>query len=78
MPVDCSKKLFLSNPKNKQQFINMLGSSLSSAGYNVTLHENGADVERVDQALDLLKNSNVHIISDDTDVFIILLAKVCK
>jgi hypothetical protein len=52
MIVDCNENLFLSSPENKQQLINMLGNSLSLAGYNVTLHDNDGDVILVDQALD--------------------------
>ena len=78
MTVDCNKKLFLSNSENKQQFVNMLGNSLSLAGYNVTMHDNDADVMIVEQTLNLMKNNNVRGIADDTDVFILLLSKVSK
>ena len=78
MTVDCNKKLFLSNSENKQQFVNMLGNSLSLAGYNVTMHDNDADVMIVEQTLNLLKNNNVRVIADDTDVFVLLLSKVSK
>ena len=76
--VDCNKKLFLSNSVNKQQFVNMLGNSLSLAGYNVTMHDNDADVMIVEQTLNLLKNNNARVIADDTDVFVLLLSKVSK
>ena len=78
MTVDCNENLFLSNPENKQQLVNMLGNSLSLAGYNITLHDNDADVILVDQALDLLKNNNVCVNTDDTDVFALFLSKVSK
>ena len=78
MTVDCNKKLSLSHSENKQQFANMLGNSLSLAGYNVTMHDNDADVMIVEQTLNLLKNNNVHVIADDTDVFVLLLSKVSK
>ena len=68
MTSDCSKDLFLGNPANKQQFINMLGERVSSAGYKVTLHANDADVVLVDQVIELSKDRNVRVISDDTDV----------
>ena len=78
MTVDCNKKLFLSNSENKQQFVSMLGNSHSLAGYNVTMHDNDADVMIVEQTLNLLKNNNVRVIADDTDVFVLLLSKVSK
>ena len=78
MTNDCSKDLFLSNPANKQQFLHMLGESLSSAGYKVTLHANDADVVLVDQVIELSKDRNVRVISNDTDVFALLLAKLHK
>ena len=77
MTVDCNK-LFLSNSENKQQFVNMLVNSRSLAGYNVTVHDNDADVMIVEQTLNLLKNNNVCVIADDTDVFVLLLSKVSK
>ena len=78
MTNNCSKVLFLSNPANKQQFVNMLGESLSSAGYKVTKYVNDADVVLVDQVIELSKDRNVRVISDDTDVFALLLAKLHK
>ena len=78
MTVDCNKKLFLSNSENKQQFANMFGNSHSLAGYNVTMHDNDAYVMIVEQTLNLLKNNNVRVIADDTDVFVLLLSKVSK
>ena len=42
------------------------------------MHDNDADVMIVEQALDLLKNNNVCVIADDTDVFVLLLSKVSK
>ena len=68
MTSDCSKDLFLGNPANKEQFINMLGERVSSAGYKVTLHANDADVVLVDHVIELSKDRNVRVISDDTDV----------
>ena len=62
MTVDCNKKLFLSNSENKEQFINMLLEI----------------VMIVEQTLNLLKNNNVHVIADDTDVFVLLLSKASK
>ena len=56
----------------------MLGNSHSLAGYNVTMHDNDADIMIVAQTLNLLKNNNVRVIADDTDVSVLLLSKVSK
>ena len=42
------------------------------------MHDNDADIMIVEQTLNLLKDNNVRVIADDTDVFVLLLSKVSK
>ena len=68
-----SKELFLSNVNNKQKFVNLLSSSLRSAGHNVTNCDEDADLQIVYTALDKVANSNTVVVADDTDILILLL-----
>ena len=74
MITDCSKEIFLSNPENKQNFIDLLGANLSVAGFDVHFCDNDADTTIVTKSFDLLDKNNVCVIADDTDVFILLLS----
>ena len=78
MKSDCRKELFLSNPENKQDFINILGQKLRSFGYTVIHHENDADVLIAEKVVELAKDQNIRVVCDDTDVFMLLLAKLDK
>ena len=42
--LSCKKETFLSNPKNKQRFINMLADYLREEGVNVFQSQGDADV----------------------------------
>ena len=48
------KKQFLANPKNKQRFINLIGSKLEKSGIQVRQACGDADVEVIEDNRDLL------------------------
>ena len=74
MKLDCHKDLFLSNPENKQNVINLLAIWLIAAGHNVIQHTDDADRIIVRRSLNLLTENNVF--ADDTDILVLLLAKM--
>ena len=78
-PVPSSKAVFLSNKKNKQAFITMLGSYLQGADINVVhaTEEGDADVVIVKEALMLTTIvGRSKVIADDTDILVLLLYHV--
>ena len=63
--IICSKSLFLSNPVNKQRFLNMLGRHLENAGCVILyapIHQPDADVLIVDTALEYVKHGDTVLI----------------
>ena len=78
MKSDCKKELLLSNPENIQDFINILGQKLRSFGYTVFHHDNDADVMIAEKVVELAKDQNIRVVCDDTNVFMLLLAKLDK
>jgi len=72
MEIKLKKDKFLSNPINKQLFINLLSSQLRDSGYN-TLHASGdADLQIVTAAVTLSQSSPTILVGDDTDLLILL------
>ena len=74
MKLDCRKELFLSNNSNKQTHINLLVSYLNADGSKTLQHSDDADRLIVQTAFDFLKDKNVKVVADDTDVFVMLLS----
>ena len=68
---------FLSNVTNKQNFIKYLGELLVGRSFKVVTCERDADTTIVKEALNA-DGSAVTVISDDTDVFCILLHHMCE
>ncbi|KAK7105530.1 hypothetical protein V1264_016896 [Littorina saxatilis] len=68
-PQEC----FLTNPNNKQRFINLLSSRFSQHGFD-TVHTT-ADADRlvVKTSLELARKGNVILVGEDTDLLILLL-----
>ena len=75
MITDCSKEIFLSNPENKQKFIDLLGANLSVAGFDVHFCNNDAGTTIVTKSFDLLDKNNVCVIADDVFILLLSLAK---
>ena len=63
MSLSVTKEAFLSDPKNKQQFIDFLGARLTSQGCHVFHDQADADLFIVQKAIE----------SADTDLLILLL-----
>ena len=65
---------FLSNTKNKVQFINMLSTYLISDGHVVIQCGDDADTSIVSNAIDFASlGHKVTVVADDTDIFVLLL-----
>ena len=74
IPAFCNQSAFLSNEKNKKQFIELLGKALEESGHHVLYSQGDADTLIVSTALDIAKSSRkVTVVSDDTDVLILLI-----
>ena len=73
MKLQTKKEVFLSNPKNKQRFINMLGTKLKSKGCVVHHARGDADVLIVDTAIAASSGKDTVVIADDTDILALLI-----
>lgn len=72
MHLRMKKDNFLTNKRNKQQFINMLSSYLEKSGAEVNHAEGDADVLIVSTALKTAETCNTILIGDDTDLIVLL------
>ena len=72
MPVTLKKENFLSNPKNKQQFLLMLSQALQTMG-SITHHADGdADLLIVRTAVESAQTKTTVLVGDDTDLLVLL------
>ena len=71
--VDCERELLLSNPKNKHKFIGLLMEGLEDGLYHVSQCVADADSYFVQQAFELSESSHVCVVSEDTDMLIVML-----
>ena len=71
-PFRGKKEKFLTNPENKQRFINMLGSYLANDGCTVLHANDDADVLIVKTAIACAEKCNVVVIGEDTDLLVLL------
>ena len=69
-------KYFLSNPENKQRFINMLGGVLTLSGFEMKYCINDPDTTIVEKSLDILNWNNVVLIADHADIFVLLITQL--
>ena len=67
------REIFLSNPKNKQEFINNLGFHLTKANYKVVHADGDADSLIVKTAIEEVHTKATTVICEDTDVLCMLL-----
>ena len=73
MPVTLKKENFLSNPKNKQQFLLMLSQALQKTGC-ITHHADGdADLLTVRTAVESAQTKTTVLVGDDTDLLVLVL-----
>ena len=69
----CKKPVFLSNPSNKQQFVNALADALQSAGYDVSHSPADADRDIVMRAMEDVVEKDTILVGDDTDLLVMVL-----
>ena len=74
MPAHQSQHTFLSNDKNKMQFIDMLSKYLTDDGNIIIQCRDDADTSIVSNAIDFASfGHKVTVVADDTDILILLL-----
>lgn len=74
MSIQTNQNAFLANPHNKRQFISIISKHLSDDGHKVIQASGDADTEIVAASLQIaLKGNEVTVVSDDTDILIMLL-----
>ena len=67
------KEVFLSDSKNKQQFIDFLGTKLTNQGCQVFYDKADADLLIVQKAIESASSMDTVLIGDDTDLLVLLL-----
>ena len=70
--INVKKDRFLSNRKNKQSFINLLGRSLEQMGCQVSHARGDADLLIVKTTIESASHFNTVLVADDTDLLILL------
>ena len=73
MSLSVTKEAFLSDPKNKQQFIDFLGTKLTNQGSHVFHDQADADLFIVQKAIESAESMDTVFIGDDTDLLVVLL-----
>jgi len=71
-PIITKKDEFLSNPENKQLFINTLGSKLQDGDVQVIHAEEDADLKIVLTAIEKSEQHTTTVIGEDTDLLVLL------
>lgn len=72
-PFRSKKEVFLSNPSNKQKFIELLQNDLQKSGCCTINADCDADLLIVQTTLSQGKENNVALIGEDTDLLVLLL-----
>ena len=72
MLVNQKKEVFLSNPANKQNFIDQLSERLIKAGCTVIHATSDADLLIVSKAVEMSLHSPTTLVGDDTDLLVLL------
>ena len=72
MILKMKKDMFLSNPANKQRFINLLGEKLQLSGYTINHSSGDADLMIVQAAVESAKSTTTVLVGDDTDLLVLL------
>lgn len=71
-PIRTKKEEFLSNPSNKQLFINTLGKKLQDSEVQVIHAEEDADLRIVLTAIEISEQHTTTVIGEDTDLLVLL------
>ena len=70
----CKKPVYLSNPSNKQAFVNALAKSLQDAGHEVVQSPDDADLEQLFKlAHHEVGSGDTILVGDDTDLLLLLI-----
>jgi hypothetical protein len=72
MPCRSNKDIFLTNPRNKQRFIELLGCKLRDASFEVVHTQDDADLPIVKTAINFAREQNVMVVAEDTDILVLL------
>ena len=75
-PIRAKKEVLLSNNKNKQRFVDLLGARLTAAGHNVVYAPGDADVLIVHTTLQTALLGPTVLIGEDTDLLVLLISKI--
>ena len=70
------REKFLTNPSNKQRFINLLSETLMKLGFQIHHAKDDADCLIVKTTLDVAASSTTVLIGEDTDLLVLLLYHV--
>ena len=73
MCLTVAKDIFLSDPQNKQNFLQLLGDNLQMTGCDVFHATSDADVLIVQKAIESADNQDTTLVGDDTDLLVLLL-----
>ena len=73
MSLSVTKEAFLSDPKNKQQYIDSLGARLTNQGCHVFHDQTDAYQFIVQKAIESAESMDTVLIGDDTDLLVLLL-----
>ena len=76
-PFKSNKDVFLTNARNKQRFINLLGQNLENSGCDVLHAKGDADLRIVQTAIALSSTKSVFVVGSDTDS-LVLLTQFCN
>ena len=77
LPFTCdSKAAFFANRTNKQEFINLLSKELQDQQIEVLHAKGDADQLIAKTAIDLAVNSTTQVLSEDTDIFQLLVSQL--
>ena len=72
MNLTVTKEAFLSDPKNKQRFIDFLGAKLTNQGCQVFYDQADADILIVQKTIESASPMDTVLIGDDTDLLVLL------
>ena len=73
MKLTVTKDVFLSNPSNKQRFIEVVGQRLSARGCKVLHDQSDADVLIAKTAIESAASMDTILVRDDIDLLILLI-----
>ena len=73
MNLTVTKEAFLCDPKNKQRFIDFLGTKLTNQGCQVFYDQADADLLIVQKTIESASSMDTVLIGDDTDLLVLLL-----